>query len=75
MSRSPETGTLSFHFRAPHQIPSKNLLEIRDLVIRGGAVGTSWIDKMLQEAFLIGYAENAAGRVVGCEVLKHPKKD
>jgi GNAT superfamily N-acetyltransferase len=74
MSRPPETGAVSFHFRTPEQIPENNLQEIRDLVIRGGAVGTSWIDEMLRDAFLIGYAENAAGRVVGCEVLKRPKE-
>ncbi len=74
MPRSPETGAVSFHFQSPGRIPAKNLLEIRDLVMRGGAVGTSWIDGMLRDAFLIGYAENAAGRVVGCEVLKRPKE-
>jgi GNAT superfamily N-acetyltransferase len=74
MPRSNETGAVTFHFRAPEQIPEKSLREMRDLVVRGGAVGTSWIDGMLSDAFLIGYAENAAGHVVGCEVLKRPKE-
>lgn len=74
MARTPQTDAVSFHFRTPERISGKHLQEIRDLVIRGGAVGTSWIDGMLRGAFLIGYAENAAGRVVGCEVLKRPKE-
>ena len=74
MPRSPETVDVSFHFRTPEQIPEHSLREIRDLVVRGGAVGTSWIEGLLRDAFLIGYAENAAGRVVGCEVLKRPKE-
>lgn len=73
--KSKETEPVSFHFRRPEQIPLKTLGEIRDLVARGGAVGTAWIDEMLKSAFLIGYAEDTGGRVVGCEVLKTPKED
>jgi GNAT superfamily N-acetyltransferase len=71
---SNETDPVSCHFRKPEDIPPKTLAEIRDLVAGGGAVGTSWIEEMLQGAYLIGYAETSAGRVVGCEVLKHPKE-
>ncbi len=73
------TGTqppdpITYHFRRPEEIPKPVLGAVRDLVARGGAVGTSWIEEMLHAAFLIGYAETASGRVVGCEVLKHPKE-
>ncbi|MFO7783653.1 MAG: hypothetical protein ACQET7_06140 [Thermodesulfobacteriota bacterium] len=71
---SIETESVSFHFRRPEEISGKTLAELRDLVARGGAVGTAWIDEMLQSAFLIGYAEGPGGRVVGCEVLKVPKE-
>lgn len=74
MSQSQENGAVSFHFLKPEHIPEEHLLEIRDLIIRGGAVGTSWIEEVLRNAFLIGYARNSAGNVVGCEVVKHPKE-
>ncbi len=73
MSQTQKTDPISYHFRRPEQIPGPSLAAIRDLVALGGAVGTSWIEEMLRKAYLIGYAETAGGRVVGCEVLKHPK--
>lgn len=71
-TQTPEPVT--YHFRRPDDVPEAVLDGVRDLVARGGAVGTSWIEEMLHAAFLVGYAETGDGRVVGCEVLKHPKE-
>ncbi len=71
---SNKIDSVSFHFRRPEKISAKTLAEIRDLVVSGGAVGTAWVDEILKSAFLIGYAKDAGGRVVGCEVLKTPKE-
>jgi len=63
-----------FYFLAPEEMPPLHLKMVRGLISSGAAVGMSWTDENLENAFLIGYAVAGAQRVVGCMVLKRPKE-
>jgi len=68
-----EEDIIQYFFKKPHQINPETLDEIRNLIIKGGAVGTKFIKDNLRNAFLIGYATHR-GRVVGSVTHKYPKK-
>ncbi|MEW6669362.1 MAG: GNAT family N-acetyltransferase [Thermodesulfobacteriota bacterium] len=76
MRERMDTGRASgvtFHFEMPQEIPVARLEEIERLIRRGGAVGSSFVKENLHNAFLIGYAADALGEVIGTVTLKRQK--
>jgi hypothetical protein len=67
-------GPISFHFRKPANIASSTLQEIENLVRRGEAVGSRLLRANLRNAYLIGYATEQGGRVIGTVTLKIPQE-
>jgi hypothetical protein len=66
--------TVTYHFKTPDQISSKILDRIHLLIEKGGEVGSAYIRENLENAFLISYALDQDGLVVGTVTLKHPKE-
>jgi len=71
-SGTEKTG-VTFHFERPQEIPLATLEEIERLIRRGGAVGSSFVRENLRNAFLIGWATDALGEVIGTVTLKRQK--
>jgi len=69
-----EDTKIEYFFKKPDQVPSKILDQIKNLIKKGGEVGTAYIDDNLRNAFLIGYAMGH-GKVVGTSTHKHPKEE
>jgi GNAT superfamily N-acetyltransferase len=67
-------GPLTFHFRKPGDIDHNALLEIENLVRQGKAVGTRLLRDNLRNAFLVGYATEPGGKVIGTVTLKVPQE-
>jgi GNAT superfamily N-acetyltransferase len=68
-------GAIRFYFKRPHEISLNILNQIQELIEEGSAVGTAHIRENLQTAFLLSYALDQRGAVVGAVVLKHPKRE
>jgi len=73
-NRSTPPSRITFHYLTPDQVPSAILDQIRGLIGRGGAVGTSFVRDNLREARLIGYALEDGTKVVGTVTLKRHKE-
>jgi hypothetical protein len=71
LSIYPLGSRITYHFQKPQDVSPEILEKIRGLIHAGGAVGRSWIQNNLQEAFLIGYAVEQ-GRIIGVMTHKHP---
>lgn len=64
---------ISFHFKAPADLPYGFLDDICRMVDAGGSVDITHVRANLEKAYLIGYAmEN--GVIVGNSSLKHPRE-
>jgi GNAT superfamily N-acetyltransferase len=74
LHKAMEKLALKFSFEKPHQIPSRILDQIQQLIEKGGGVGTTHVRENLHNAFLIGYVTHK-GRVVGTVTHKHPKTE
>jgi ribosomal protein S18 acetylase RimI-like enzyme len=61
-------------YKKVDEIPPPVLRGIHELIVKGGAVGTSLIMGNLRSAYLIGYALYR-GRVVGTVTHKNPKEE
>lgn len=72
-NRATPQSRITFHYHTPDQVEPAFLDQIRDLIERGEAVGTSFVQDNLRDARLIGYALDEAMRVVGSVTLKRPK--
>jgi hypothetical protein len=66
--------TLAYYFKKPDEISSEVLDQIQRLIKKGGEVGSAFIEENLEKAFLISYALDQEGLVVGTVTLKHPKE-
>lgn len=69
-----ERAAFTFHFDKPEKISPAVLDQIQHLIKEGAAVGSSHLKDNLHSAFLIGYATDQNGRVIGTVTLKHPKE-
>lgn len=69
----PEKAGVTFTFDRASEIPAATLAGIERLIRQGGAVGSSFVAENLRNAFLIGYASDAAGKVIGTVTLKCQK--
>lgn len=67
-------GPLSFHFRKPANIAPNRLHEIENLIRQGEAVGTKLVRDNIRNAYLIGYATEQGGKVIGTVTLKNPQE-
>jgi len=74
MNPSPPRA-VRFYFKKAHEISPQILDQIQDLIKRGGEVGTALIKENLQNAYLISYAVDPRGRVIGTVTLKNPKEE
>jgi hypothetical protein len=63
-----------FYFKRPDRIPPATLDQIRNLINRGGGVGMSYVKENLKNAFMIGYALDHTGKVVGTVTHKHQQE-
>jgi hypothetical protein len=61
------------YFKKPDRISGEILRQIEDLIKKGGGVGQSWVRENLQEAFMVSYALDSKGRIIGSVTLKQPK--
>ncbi|MEE9610991.1 MAG: hypothetical protein V3W19_07045 [Desulfatiglandales bacterium] len=75
MSLGVKKGAVELYFRKPDQIHPNLLDQIGNLIKEGGGVGSAHIKENLQNAFLVSYALDQNGVVVGTVVLKHPKEE
>jgi hypothetical protein len=66
--------TLTYHFKKPDEISPQVLDQIQRLIKKGGEVGSAFVKENLENAFLISYALDPEGLVVGTVTLKHPKE-
>ncbi|MGD8226863.1 MAG: hypothetical protein PVH82_13285 [Desulfobacteraceae bacterium] len=66
--------TVTYHFKKPDEISPQILDQIQLLIKKGGEVGSAFIKENLENAFLISYALDQVGLVVGTVTLKHPKE-
>ncbi len=73
--RSSPQKNIRFYFNKPDEISSQILDQIQRLIRKGGAVGSAHIKENLENAFLVSYALNQEGLVVGTVTLKHPKEE
>jgi GNAT superfamily N-acetyltransferase len=65
---------LCFRFEEPEEVPEERLQKIETLIVKHGAVGHAFIHDNLRNAYLIGYAVNAGGEIIGTVVLKRQKE-
>ena len=72
--RSSSHKTVKYYFKKPEQISSQILNQIQRLIRKGGEVGSAFIKENLENAFLISYALDEEGLVIGTVTLKHPKE-
>lgn len=72
--RSSPHKTIKYYFRKPVEISSQILDQIQFLIKKGGEVGSAHIRENLENAFLISYAVDHRGNVIGTVTLKHPKE-
>jgi GNAT superfamily N-acetyltransferase len=70
----PAKENITFHYQTPDRIPPDILLQIRELIERGEAVGTSYVEENLNDAFLVAYALDDEMRVLGTVTHKYPKE-
>ena len=63
-----------FFYKSPDELSSQTLDQISELIRQGGEVGSAYIRENLQNAYLIGYALDRSGRVVGTVTLKRPRQ-
>lgn len=68
-----EKAGVTFHFDRPSEIPDATLEGIERLIRQGSAVGSAFVGENLRNAFLIGYAVDALGEVIGTVTLKRQK--
>ncbi|UCB49227.1 MAG: hypothetical protein JSW56_19340, partial [Deltaproteobacteria bacterium] len=73
--RSSPQKNIRFYFNKPDEISSQILDQIQRLIRKGGEVGSAHIKENLENAFLVSYALNQEGLVVGTVTLKHPKEE
>jgi hypothetical protein len=73
--RSSPQKNIRFYFNKPDEISSQILDQIQRLIRKGGEVGSAHIKENLEKAFLVSYALNQEGLVVGTVTLKHPKEE
>jgi hypothetical protein len=65
---------ITFHYRTPDMISPDILNQVRELVDRGAAVGTSHVRDNLKDAFLVAYALDGEMCVIGTVTQKIPKE-
>lgn len=65
---------LSYHFKAPTELPAGYLDEIVRMVEAGGSVNTQFVRHNLERAYLIAYAEEE-GVIIGNSSLKRPRRE
>lgn len=63
-----------FFYKRPDELSSQVLDQIKELIREGREVGSAYLRENLQNAFLIGYAADRSGKVVGTVTLKRPKQ-
>jgi GNAT superfamily N-acetyltransferase len=63
-----------YYFGRSEEIPEERLYRIERLIAEHGAVGRAFIRDNLRNAYLIGYAQDAGGDVIGTVVLKRQKE-
>lgn len=63
---------VGYHFQPPSDLPPGYLDRICDMVAAGGSVDLTHVRPNLENAYLIGYAEEN-GVIVGNSSLKHPR--
>lgn len=68
-----EKEGVTFHYVKPSEIPAAALEGVERLIRLGDAVGSSYVKENLRNAFLIGYAADASGEVIGTVTLKRQK--
>ena len=73
--RSSPQKTVQYYFKKPDEISTQILDQIYLLIKEGGGVGSAHIKENLKNAFLIGYALDQEGLVIGTVTLKHPKEE
>ena len=66
--------TLTYHFKTPNEISSQILDQVQLLIEKESEVGSALVKENLENAFLISYALDQEGLVVGTVTLKHPKE-
>ncbi|MCP4683679.1 MAG: hypothetical protein GY864_15220 [Desulfobacterales bacterium] len=66
---------VEYFFKKPDRILPDILDRIQALIERGQGVGLSYIRGNLQKAFMIAYAMDRKGLVVGTVTLKSPKEE
>ena len=74
MDKDTQAETFRFYFKKPDETSPNIVDQIHQLITKGGGVGTSYIRENLQNAFLISYATDQSGRVIGTVTLKRPKE-
>jgi GNAT superfamily N-acetyltransferase len=72
--KSSTQKTVKYYFKKPDEISSQILDQIQLLIKKGGEVGSACVKENLENAFLIGYALDQEGLVIGTVTLKHPKE-
>ena len=76
MSRKSRKGEpdIRYRYEKPDELSGERLETIESLIRRHGAVGPSYIHENLRNAYLIAYATNPQGDVLGTVVLKRQKE-
>lgn len=74
MIPSDKHEAIRYGFTRPEELSPGDFMAILRLIREGAAVGMSWAEGNLRDAYLIGYAKDEKNLVVGCMVLKQPKK-
>jgi GNAT superfamily N-acetyltransferase len=66
---------ISFFFEHPEEISNERLVRIERLIVGHGAVGPAFVKDNLRNAFLIAYAVDREGDVIGTVILKRQKEE
>lgn len=72
--KPPKQPSINYYFKKPEEISSRILDQIQKLIKQSGGVGSAFIEENLRNAFLISYALDENGRVVGTVTLKNQKE-
>lgn len=67
-------SSMEYHFVKPQDLPHGYLDELCNMVEAGGSVGTKWVRRNLENAFLIGYVTER-GSLVANSSLKQPRSE
>lgn len=73
-TKRKEISDVSFRFEKPEEIAKETLSKIEYIILNHGAVGRRFVRENLENAFLISYAEDTEGNVIGTVILKRQKE-